>query len=56
MHVYIEEMNMAGNEAADDCSDYVQFARDVFAFTTYRSPKYCGHRRRIDFRFGLGVV
>ena len=43
-------MNLDGSETSKKCVDYVQFARDVLAFTTYRSNEFCGQRRKIDFR------
>ena len=50
LHTYIQEMGFRGDEELNDCSDdYVQFGRDVFAFTVYRSPKFCGHRPSVNF-------
>ena len=51
IHVYIQEMNFAGDEDGG-CQDYVQYSRDVLAFTTYNSDKFCGKRRLIDYRNG----
>jgi hypothetical protein len=50
LHTYIEEMNLTGDEGSNSCKDYIQFARDVLSFTTYESNKFCGVRRRIDFK------
>ncbi len=49
----MEEMNFLGEEAQreneEDCpKDYIQFARDDFVFTTYKSPKFCGKRPRLN--------
>ena len=52
IHVYIQEMNFEGDEDGGGCRDYVQYSRDVLAFTTYNSPKFCGKRRLIDYRHG----
>lgn len=50
LHTYIQEMNFRGDEKMNDCSeDYVQFGRDVFAFTVYKSPLFCGHRPAVNF-------
>ena len=51
IHVYIQEMNFDGDEDGG-CRDYVQYSRDVLAFTTYNSQKFCGKRRGIDYRHG----
>ena len=51
IHVYIQEMNFEGDEDGG-CRDYVQYSRDVLAFTTYNSQKFCGRRRLIDYRHG----
>ena len=29
LHIYMDEMHLAGNEENDDCIDYVQFGRDI---------------------------
>ncbi len=47
-HVYMEEMNLMGTEEADCPLDYLRFSRDDLIFTTYRSPKYCGVRPRVN--------
>lgn len=54
LHVYIEEMHLRGKENLDDCPDYIRFGRDVGPFTTYRSPKYCGTRPRVNLTGGEG--
>ena len=51
LHVYIQEMNFEGDEDGG-CRDYLQYSRDVLAFTTYNSQQFCGKRRRIDYRHG----
>ena len=53
-HIYIQEMNFEGDEDEKfgGCQDYIQYSRDVFAFTTYNSEKFCGKRRLIDYRHG----
>ncbi len=49
-HIFMEEMNLLGSERGDDCGagDYIQFARDELFLTTHKSPRYCGHRLRIN--------
>ena len=51
-HVYIDEMNLdTGDDATNvdwKCRDYLQFGRDVFLLTTFRSQDYCGIRTRIQ--------
>ncbi len=47
-HIYMEEMNLAGTEEEDCPLDYLRFSRDDLIFTTYRSPKYCGIRPRLN--------
>ncbi|TRY68479.1 hypothetical protein TCAL_02520 [Tigriopus californicus] len=44
IHLFIEEMNLLGDESHDCPEDYIQFKRDVLAFTTHRSPRFCGKR------------
>lgn len=59
-HVYIDEMNLdTGDDATNvdwKCRDYLQFGRDVFLLTTFRSQDYCGIRTRIQVTRSRRVV
>ncbi len=59
-HVYIDEMNLdSGDDATNvdwKCRDYLQFGRDVFLLTTFRSQDYCGIRTRIQVTRSRRVV
>lgn len=46
IHLFIDEMNIQGDKSVDCPHDYIQFKRDVLAFTTHRSPKFCGIREK----------
>ena len=55
-HVYFDEMRLDVKPASvvegnsqKSCKDYVQFGRDVAFISTYKSKKYCGQYKKLNY-------